>query len=190
MVDSCHLFNHIVPGWFTGTVIVSEIIQSMDKIDLGPVSLTVSPSQFKFDGNSISLSPRFLYSDCYKILYMARQLCCRGMCKILLRSDGQQRNYGKAKFPSNLNCGQKNVSETGPCIKWWQCVWAVYIILGMNNALHIWHMIYAKFCLDLFSVHSHGALVKWHRLICVKPIGNKAQHRLKSTVWGLTILCI
>ena len=122
MVDSCHLFNHIVPGWFTGTVIVSEIIQSMDKIDLGPVSLTVSPSQFKFDGNSISLSPRFLYSDCYKILYMARQLCCRGMCKILLRSDGQQRNYGKAKFPSNLNCGQKNVSETGPCIKWWHWV--------------------------------------------------------------------
>ena len=45
---------------------------------------------------------------------MARQLCCRGMCKNLLRSDGQQRNYGKAKFPSNLNCGQKTVSETGP----------------------------------------------------------------------------
>ena len=45
---------------------------------------------------------------------MARQLCCRGMCKNLLRSDGQQRSYGKAKFPSNLNCGQKTVSETGP----------------------------------------------------------------------------
>ena len=46
---------------------------------------------------------------------MARQLCCRGMCKNLLRSDGQQRNYDKAKFPSNLNCGQKTVSGTGPC---------------------------------------------------------------------------
>ena len=45
---------------------------------------------------------------------MARQLCCRGMCKNLLRSDGQQQSYGKAKFPSNLNCGQKTVSETGP----------------------------------------------------------------------------
>ena len=45
---------------------------------------------------------------------MARQLCCRGMCKNLLRSDGQQQSYGKAKFPLNLNCGQKNVSETGP----------------------------------------------------------------------------
>ena len=44
---------------------------------------------------------------------MAR-LCCRGMCKNLLPSDGQQQNYSKAKFPSNLNCGQKILSETGP----------------------------------------------------------------------------
>ena len=57
----------------------------------GPVSLTVFPSQFKFDGNYISLSSRFQYSDRYKILYMARQLCCRGMCKIccdLMASNG------------------------------------------------------------------------------------------------------
>ena len=45
---------------------------------------------------------------------MAWQLCCRGVRKNLLRSDGRQRSYGKAKVPSNLNCGQKNVSETGP----------------------------------------------------------------------------
>ena len=45
----------------------------------------------------------------------ARQLCCCGMCKNLLRSDGQQQNYSKAKFPSNFDCGQKIVSETGPC---------------------------------------------------------------------------
>ena len=45
-------------------------------------------------------------------------LCCGGMCKNLLRSDGQQRNYGKAKFPSNLNCDLKNASETGPWITW------------------------------------------------------------------------
>ena len=81
----------------------------------GPVSLTFFPSQFKFDGNFVLLSPRLHYRDRYKILYMARQLCCRGMCKNLLRSDGQQRSYGKAKFPSYLNCGQKTVSETGPC---------------------------------------------------------------------------
>ena len=36
------------------------------------------------------------------------------MCKDLSRSDGQQRNASKVKFPSNLNCGQKIVSETGP----------------------------------------------------------------------------
>ena len=81
---------------------------------LGPVSLKVFPSQFKFDGNSISPWHRFHYGDRYKILYMARQLSCRGMCKNLLRSDRQQRNYGKAKFPSNLYCGLKNVCETGP----------------------------------------------------------------------------
>ena len=46
-----------------------------------------------------------------QILYMARQLCCRGMCKNLLRSDGQQRRHGKAKFPSNLIYGQKTVSH-------------------------------------------------------------------------------
>ena len=82
--------------------------------NLGPVSLTAFPSQFKFDGNFVSLSSRFWYIDRYKILYMARQLCCRGMCKNLLRSDDQQRNYSKANFPSNLNCGQNIVSETGP----------------------------------------------------------------------------
>ena len=69
---------------------------------------------------SLSLSSRFWYSDRYKILHMARQLCCRGMYKNLLRSDGQQRNYSKAKFASDLNCGQKIVSETGPRTTWWQ----------------------------------------------------------------------
>ena len=85
-------------------------------VDQGPVSLTVFPSQSKFDGNFVLLSHRLHYRDRYKILCMARQLCCRGMCKNLLRSDGQQRSYGKAKFPSYLNCGQKTVSETGPSL--------------------------------------------------------------------------
>ena len=35
-------------------------------------------------------------------------LCCRDMCKHLLRSVGQLRNNSTAKFPSNLNYGQKN----------------------------------------------------------------------------------
>ena len=32
----------------------------------------------------------------------------------LLRSDGQQRNYSKAKFPSNSNCGQKSLVKRAP----------------------------------------------------------------------------
>ena len=45
---------------------------------------------------------------------MARQLCCRGMCKNLSRSEGQQRNYNKTKFPSNLNSGQKTLVKRAP----------------------------------------------------------------------------
>ena len=44
-----------------------------------------------------------IQSDRYKILHMTRQLCCRGMCKILLRSGDHWLNNSKAKFPSNLN---------------------------------------------------------------------------------------
>ena len=64
----------------------------------GPISLTLFPSRFKFDGTFVSLYPRFWYSDRYKLLYMARQLSCHGICKNLLQSDGQQRNYSKANF--------------------------------------------------------------------------------------------
>ena len=56
------------------------------------------------------------------------------MCKHLLRSDGQQRSYGKAKLPSNLNCRQKNVSETGP--------WSAHVIdpYGLAADPHGWAM--------------------------------------------------
>ena len=79
---------------------------------LGPVTLTFFPLHFKF--HVVSLSSRFWCRDRYKILCMTRQLWCRGMCKIWLRCNVQQPNYSKAKFPSNLNCGQKIVSETDP----------------------------------------------------------------------------
>ena len=38
--------------------------------------------------------------------------------KNLLRSDGQQRIYSKAMFPSNLNCGKKSLVKRapGPCL--------------------------------------------------------------------------
>ena len=106
-------------------------VMSQDAEEQGPVSLTVFRSQFKFVGNFVSLRSRFWYSDRYKILYMARQLCCRGMCKNLLRSDGQQRNYSKAKFPSNMNCGQKIVSETGL----WFASWVIRTKSILNSNL-------------------------------------------------------
>ena len=55
--------------------------------DQGPVSPKVSPSQFKFDGNFVSLSSRFLYSDRYKILYMAVVACAK-ICRDLIASKG------------------------------------------------------------------------------------------------------
>ena len=67
---------------------------------------------------------------------MARQLCCRGMCRNLLRSDGQQQSYGKAKIPSYLNCGQKNVSETGPCAKNQTPI----RISSVKKQLDVWHL--------------------------------------------------
>ena len=55
---------------------------------------------------------------------MARQLCCRGMCKNLSRSDGQQRNYSKAKFASNLNYGQNSLVKRAPGHHWFK-YWCV-----------------------------------------------------------------
>ena len=63
-----------------------------------------------------------------------------GMCKNLLPSDGQQLNNRKAKFPSNLNCGRKIVSETGPWIHlcWYSSSPKMsifhYLIIPGNNA--------------------------------------------------------
>ena len=59
---------------------------------------------------------------------------CRGMCKNLLRSNGQQRHYSKANFPSNLNCGQNTVSKTGP----WPCLWDDFghLLISASNILH------------------------------------------------------
>ena len=65
----------------------------------------------------------------------------------LLQSNGQQQSYGKAKFPSNLNCGQKNVSETGPWGHsedqiWFPCIngtgsWKIKIFI-QDPLLLIW----------------------------------------------------
>ena len=76
-LSSCHLLGCLYEIWLC-TICA-----------LGPISLTFFPSQFKFDGNFVSLSFQFIYSNRYKILYMVRQLSSRGMCKNLLWSDGQ-----------------------------------------------------------------------------------------------------
>ena len=49
---------------------------------LGPHFTNGFPSQFRLDRNFVLLSPRLSQSDRYKILCMALQLCCRGVCKI------------------------------------------------------------------------------------------------------------
>ena len=67
------------------------LIQSTEesKISLGPISLAIFPSQFEWDGNYNLLSSKLCQSDCYKIMHIARQLCCCSMYKILLRYDYQ-----------------------------------------------------------------------------------------------------
>ena len=45
---------------------------------------------------------------------MTGQLFCRGMCKILLQSYGQQWDTFRVKIPSNSNSEQQIISEMGP----------------------------------------------------------------------------
>ena len=78
---------------------------------------TILSSQFKFDGNCVLLSPQ---SDRNKILCMAWQLCCRGMYKILLRSDSLLLNYSKGNFSIEFELRAKFFSETGPWCQWYQ----------------------------------------------------------------------
>ena len=75
---------------------------------------------------------------------MTRQLCFRGMRKILLRYNHQQLNYSWMKFPSNLNCDGKIVSEMGHTDAWsmlthWGRVTHICVvkqtIIGSDNGL-------------------------------------------------------
>ena len=154
--------------WWCPAWSVFDSVQIL--VHLGPVSLTVFPWQFKFDGNFFSLSPRLHYRDRYKILYMARQLCCRGLCKNLLRSDGQHRSYGKTKFPSYLNCGQKNVSETGPRLE----IWA--------DPNFIVEFVYFAWLLNAQSIGFAGIMIKWH---CCQnyPLTDMAILLLVNLLW-------
>ena len=87
---------------------------------------------------------------------MTRQLCCRDMYKILFWSDGQQPNYSKAKFPSNLNCGQNFFSEMGP----WSC-----IINSLPASAVIWQQRYWSTWLRQWLV------ARWHKAITWINVG-------------------
>ena len=80
----------------------------------GPVSLTDFWPKFKFDGKFALLKFCYWPSDRSKFLHMPRQHSCRAMYKIWQRSLYQNRVENESKFPSNLNCDGKTVSETGP----------------------------------------------------------------------------
>ena len=76
----------------------------------GPVSLKVPPSQFKLDGNLVSLSSRFLYSDRYKILYMAVVACAK-ICRDLIASKriGARRSLHRIR-----TAGKKSLVKRAP----------------------------------------------------------------------------
>ena len=48
------------------------------------------------------------------MLYMARQLCCRGMCKNLWRSRGQQMELQQGEVSIEFELRAKIVIETDP----------------------------------------------------------------------------
>ena len=51
---------------------------------------------------NIASEPAPRFANSFSIAIRIRQLCCRGMCKYLLRSDGQRQNDCEAKlFPVN-----------------------------------------------------------------------------------------
>ena len=65
-----------------------------------------------------------------------------------LRSDGQQWNYGKVKFPSNLNCRQKNSSESGPWCFSTRATAATVLISQPCISSHSWVKLIANMNLD------------------------------------------
>ena len=106
---------------------------------------------------------------------MPRQLYCRGMCKKLSRSGGQQRNYIKTKFPSNLNCGQKMVVKRAPggdlpnyFIRWKQAIVMQHmlVILCIINSV-----IVRNFPSKFAHMHLRDIHYQWLESKCCKNDG-------------------
>ena len=81
---------------------------------LTAISQTFFPSQFKLNGKFSGSHPNSYQCDCNKILHMPWQLCCHGLCKILLQWDGQDPNYSQTKCPWNSQCDWKIFGDMGP----------------------------------------------------------------------------
>ena len=150
-------------------------------MELGPVSLTGFPSQFKFDGNIFSLSPRFEYSDCYKILCMAWQLCCHGMCKNLLRSDGQQRIMARGSFHPIWIAGKK------PLVKWAPAFhvlkWSHLGLLNMKMSLYQFRISHfeSKMVIQLSYFHNGiSCSVKTTSLVLVHTCNSRTENQSQT----------
>ena len=66
-----------------------------------------------FNGFCTDLSSRLQKDDCYKFLHMPWQLCCHGMCKILMQSDEQELNFCKMFCVIRFELWTKIASEMG-----------------------------------------------------------------------------
>ena len=83
----------------------------------GPISQTIFPTTFKCHGNFIltliGILTKWSLQNCVHDTTTVLSWAS-GMCKNLLRSDDQQWNYSKVKFPLNLNCEQKLLLKRAP----------------------------------------------------------------------------
>ena len=148
-------------------------------------------------------SSKCLQSDPFNILHMARQLCCRGVCKILLRSDHRWLNYNKAKFPSNLNCEQNTVDETGSKLRSherhrWPRLASISGVSVLSNRENVIHQGCTVLCLpegkfgqDIRCARKYPRSRigrRYHRVICwiiMKIFTKQYRYVLHETTVGL-----
>ena len=117
--------------------------------------------------------------------------------QFFLRSDGQQRNYGKAKFTSDLNCRQRLVGETGPgpmfvliLGHWIYCVslgkYGQYIV-WIRKALFYSHITARNPCAHLWSAQhfvmtsSNGNIFRVTGHLCGEFTGHRWIPRTKAS---------
>ena len=141
-----------------------------------------SQQQVTWDRFSIAIQIQWKFRFILTVILTATKFCtwhdstavvpCTKICCNLM---AKQRNYSKAKFLLNLNCGHKIVIETGPCHlshkcsfcspilqgaqplekcwnfnplleKCWNLDWALKIVQNPSKVLEKWH-----FSLNLFQ---------------------------------------